>query len=301
MPRFRSERRSTPRPRPRVLLTGATGGLGPRIAGALAQRGADLALSALPDPVLDQLATRLGPAAVAFPADLRDPEAPARIVAAARRVHGGIDVLVHNAGVERIGAYAGQPLSALDEVVRVNLLSAMHLSRLLLPGMVERGYGRLVYVSSMAGKTGPACAGAYAASKAGLIALARSLRAEHRGTGVTASVVVPGFVRDEGMYERGRREAGFHGSFLLGTTTADAVARAVVRAVDGDEPELVVQRGPARLVVALVELFPRRIGQRVNRWVGADRIFTAWAAARAGGRSGGEVDVVEDQGREERP
>lgn len=273
-------------PRRRVLLTGATGGLGPVVAARLAETGASLALSALPEPELEELATRLavdddGSIAVAIPEDLRDPMAPARLVSAATEALGGIDVLVHNAGVESIGRFEIQSAESLEEVMRVNLLAAMEVSRRVVPGMLERGRGRLLFMASMSGKTSPAFTGAYSVSKAGLLALARTLREEYRGTGVSATAVVPGFVGGAGMYERGRQAVGFRESRLLGTTTADRVARAVVRALDRDPPEVLVQRGPARLVTALAELLPGLVGERLNRWAGANRLFREWADARA--------------------
>lgn len=279
----------------RVLLTGATGGLGPAVAARLAEAGASLALSAFPEPELDDLAARLGvddddrPTAVAIPEDLRDPMAPGRLVSAATEAFGGIDVLVHNAGLECIGRFETQSAESLEEVCRVNLLAAMELSRQLLPGMLERGHGRLLFMASMSGKTSPAFTGAYSVSKAGLLALSRTLREEYRGTGVSATAVVPGFVGDAGMYERGRREAGFRESRLLGTTTADEVARAVVHALERNPPEVLVQRGPARLVTALAELLPGLVGERLNRWAGANRVFREWAEARAKGSSIGGV------------
>lgn len=262
----------------RALLTGATGGLGPALAEALHEAGMELVLSALPGPELERLSRRLG--ARAHAADLRDPGSAARLGELAVATPGGVDVLVHNAGVERVGRFAEQGTSALEEVVRVNLLAAMELSRRLLPAMEDRGWGRLVFISSLAGKTGPACTGAYAASKAGLVALARTLRCEYEGTGVTASAVVPGFVRGAGMYVRGAAEAGVGASWLMGTVTPEAVARAVLRAVRGEDPEPVVQRGPTRLALAAAELFPGLVGRRLNRWAGSDRFFRSWAEAR---------------------
>jgi NAD(P)-dependent dehydrogenase (short-subunit alcohol dehydrogenase family) len=262
----------------RVLLTGATGGLGPEMAAALHDAGTTLVLSALPGPELEALARRLD--SRALPVDLRDPAAPARLAELATATLGGVDVLVHNAGVERVGRFTDQTAWALEEVVRVNLLAAMDLSRRLLPAMEARRWGRLVFISSLAGKTGPACTGAYAASKAGLVALARTLRCEYEGTGVTASVVVPGFVRGAGMYGRGEAKSGVGASWLMGTVTSEAVARAVLRAVRGDDPELMVQRGPTRLALAAAELFPGLVGKRLNRWVGSDRFFRRWAEAR---------------------
>jgi NAD(P)-dependent dehydrogenase (short-subunit alcohol dehydrogenase family) len=279
-----------------VLVTGATGGVGPSVCRALAREGATLALSALPDRELDAVVADVRGAArggefeageggkrgrvEGFPIDLRDRAAPSELVARVTERIGAVDVLVHSAGMERVGRFETQTVADIEDVVRVNLVTALHLARLLLPGMRDRGWGRLVFVSSLTGKTGPAYTGAYAASKAGLGALARTIRAEYRGTGVTTAVVVPGFVRDHGMYARARTAAGFRPAWALGTVRREAVARAVVRALTQGLPEVLVQPGPTRLVLALGELFPGLVGQRLSAWAGADRLFREWAEQR---------------------
>lgn len=271
----------------RVLLTGATGGLGPPIARSLARAGYRLGLSALPGPELDRLAAELE--APALPLDLRDPDGPARLVDATKRaLDGAPDALVHNAGMEAVGRFELQPPDVLEAVLRVNLMAAMGLSRRLLPDMLAHGRGRLVFMASMAGRTAPPFTSSYAASKAGLVALARSLRQEYRGRGVSATVVIPGFVRGAGMFERGRLQAGFRPSPVLATVGTEAVARAVLRALESDEPEILVQRGPVRVVLALADLFPGLLGERMNRWVGANRIFREWAEYRAAAGSGSD-------------
>lgn len=280
----------------RVLLTGATGGLGPALTRALADAGAALAISGLPGSGLSAVAEGLaggrsprgdprgpdkaGLPIVPLPADLRAPGAAARLVQDAVAALGGVDVLVHGAGVEHVGRFETQTPESLEEIVGVNLLAAMHLSRALVPGMLARGSGRLIFVGSLSGKVGPPYTGAYAASKAGLIALSRTLRAEYRGRGVSASVVVPGFVRGAGMYHRARREAGFGRVWALRTVGVESVVRAVLRALDRDAPEVLVQPGPTRLMLALGELLPGLVGQRLGAWSGADRLFREWADAR---------------------
>lgn len=277
----------------RALLTGATGGLGPGIAEALAGAGASLVLSALPEPALGVTAERLaaaGARVVAVPADLRDPGASADLAERARAAFGGIDLLVHNAGLERVGRFESQSLPEMEAVVRVNLLSAMHLARVVVPDMLAGGWGRLVFVSSLSGKVGPAHVGPYAASKAGLVALGRSIRAEYRGRGISASTVVPGFVRDVGMYARGQRQTGFRSSWILRTIPPESVVRAVMRALERDLPEVLVQPGPTRLSLALGELMPRLLGQRLSLLAGADRLFRQWSDARAGERDAGAAE-----------
>jgi short-subunit dehydrogenase len=288
-----------------TLVTGATGGLGPLVAEALAEAGAKLALSGLPGSGLDEVAERLADAPggrpTVLPVDLRTPGVAARLADDAVSALGGVDVLVYGAGLERVGRFEAQTPDALEDVLRVNLLSAAHLARAVVPGMLAQGYGRMVFVASLSGKVGPPYTGAYAASKAGLIGLARSLRSEYRGRGVSASAVVPGFVRGVGMYARAREAAGFRRAWALGTVRADAVAGGVLRALRHDPPEVLVQPGPTRWMLTLGELLPGLVGQRLAEWSGASRLFREWADARVDpeGTPPGALPGVEDAGRGE--
>jgi NAD(P)-dependent dehydrogenase (short-subunit alcohol dehydrogenase family) len=134
------------------------------------------------------------PAVEPIAADLGDLGQAAALVGRAEAMLGPIDLLVNNAGIEPAAAYRALNEDELEAVVRVNLLAPMVLARRALPGMLERGRGHIVTVSSMAGKAGTACNTAYATTKAGLVGLTRSLRAELAGQPVGASVVCPGFV-----------------------------------------------------------------------------------------------------------
>jgi short-subunit dehydrogenase len=265
-----------------VLLTGATGGLGPVMARALASAGARLALVALPDDgELEALALELGAQAVA--ADLSSLAALAPLVAEVEAGSGPVDVLVNNAGVEVLAAHARIPLEAIDGMVQVNLTAPLALARLVLPGMVRRGWGRIISTASVAGRAFPPYLAAYGATKAGLIAFTHSLNDELRGTGVRASAVVPGFVHDVGMFHRLFEPAAARVPTLLGTAHVSAVAAAVVRAARTGQAELLVNPGPARYTAPLARAFPgfaswlgRRIGVHAmlravaDRWPGGD-------------------------------
>ena len=111
-------------------------------------------------------------------------------------------------------------------------------------------------MSSTAGKHGPAYGAAYGVSKAGLISLTESLRGEFHGRGVSASVICPGFTHDGGIYERMKQAAGRGTPPQMGATSADAVARAVVKAIRNDRPEVLVNWPPMRPVFVLAELWP---------------------------------------------
>src|SRR5436309_7263265 len=123
-------------------------------------------------------------------------------------------------------------------MVDLNLTAPMLLTHRVLPGMLERGRGHIVFIASLAGKLGPAYEAPYAATKAGLIGLTQSLRAEHLKAPVGFSVVCPGFVAGEGMYQR-MVDEGIESNRLLGTTTIEKVAEGVVEAIREDLPQVV--------------------------------------------------------------
>jgi short-subunit dehydrogenase len=265
-----------------VLLTGATGGLGPVIARALAGAGARLALVALPDDgTLDSLAREL--AAEAFAVDLSSTAALAPLVAEAEAAVGPVDVLVNNAGVAVTASHARTPMDRIDRTVRVNLVAPLGLARVVLPSMLDRGWGRIISMASVAGRSFPPYLATYAATKAGLIAATHSLNEELRGTGVRASAVVPGFVEGTGMTHELFAPTGARVPMLLGMAQGSAVAAAVVRAARTGEAELLVNPGPARYTAPFARAFPgfaawlgRRIGIHAmlldvaERWPVAD-------------------------------
>src|SRR4051812_59108 len=204
-----------------ALLTGAAGGIGHHIADALALRGARLIASDVDEAELGEAA--LPAEAVRVAADLRDPAEIERLVAEAGEIH----VLVNCAGLEYTGAYAQQEVAEIDDIVRVNLLAPMLLIRAVLPGMLARGDGHVVNIASIAGKGPAPFLTAYGTTKAGLIGLTRSLRVEHRGSGVRFSAVSPGFVAREGMYAR-MAAGDVKAPFALGTVPPERVAHAVI-------------------------------------------------------------------------
>lgn len=249
-----------------VLLTGGTGGLGPVMARALAAEGARLALVALPeDEALHALARELG--ATAYPSDLSMAAALEPLLVEVEAGTGPVDVLINNAGVEITAPHARIPAADIDRLVSVNLAAPLGLARLVLPGMIDRGWGRIISIASVAGRAFPPYLAAYGATKAGLIAFTHSLNDELHGTGVRACAVVPGFVHGTGMFHRRFEPAGARVPMLLGTAQASAVAAAVVRVARTGQAELLVNPGPARYAAPIARAFPgfaswlgRRIG-----------------------------------------
>jgi short-subunit dehydrogenase len=181
-------------------------------------------------------AARLG--AVGLVADLAAPDARARLAEQATAVHGRIDILVNNAGIGWSGPFPEMPMPHLRRLVEVDLVAPLELTRLLLPGMLERDRGALCFVSSIAGRVGVAGEAAYAAAKAGLDAFAESLRAEAAGTGIRVGVVIPTAVRTGFFDARGRGYQRTRPRPVAPETVADAVLRTLTHGA----PELWVPR-----------------------------------------------------------
>ena len=189
---------------------------------------------------------------------------------------GTVDLLVNNAGIEMISRYHMLEPDDIERSINVNLTSAMVLTRLVLPGMLGRKRGHIVNISSLSAKAGPPCAESYTATKAALIAFTESLRAEYQGTGVSASVICPGFVT-AGIYQRIFEETGFCAPRLLGTSSGEMVGLAVVRAIKENYPEIIINRGPQRLLSAIAEFSPR-LAERVVNHIGVVEWFMKYVA-----------------------
>jgi short-subunit dehydrogenase len=218
------------------LVTGASSGIGRASAERLARMGARVVGLGRDEDALAELVRRTGGRSVT--ADLGVGGEAARAAAAARGAFGRIDVLVNCAGQGWLGPFADQAPEGIERLVRVNLLGTLLLTRAVLPEMLERGAGRVVVVSSIAGHVGVREEATYAATKAGLNAFSESLRQELRGTGVTVTVVSPGAVDTPFFERRGRPYPRTHPR----PVSVDRVARAVVAAARDGRPQLYVPR-----------------------------------------------------------
>ena|SRR5215211_3836754 len=232
-----------------LLLTGATGGLGQAIAVALADRGASLALTARKEDALNELAASLPGEHRIVPADLAEDGAAERLAAEA----GQVDGLVANAGLPGTGTIESFSPDDTKRALRVNLEAPMMLARELVPSMREKRDGHLVFVSSLSGKAPSPRSAIYAATKFGLRGFALCLRADLAGTGVGVSLVVPGFIREAGMFA----ESGAKPPAGMGTSSPQDVGAAVVKAIERDKVEVAVAPLQTRALAHLGLATPR--------------------------------------------
>src|SRR3989442_2284014 len=254
-----------------ALVTGVSRGIGQHIARSLADEGYNLVLASRSVAETDALATELrslGATALAVPTDLIDEHSLQALVTAAEREFGGVDVLVNNAGGDPQREFDQMAWAENENIFRLNVLAPMHLTHALLPGMLQRGRGHIVNISSIAGRVGFPYTEAYAAAKDGLIGFTRVLRNDYRSRGVTASVIVLGAIRDAGQGQRTADQLGMKMP-VMGTSPAKAVGKAVVAAIEKDRAEIVVMPGPGRLIKALMDLLPS-MGPAMNQATGAN-------------------------------
>jgi 3-oxoacyl-[acyl-carrier protein] reductase len=177
-----------------ALVTGASGGIGGAIARALHRQGATVAVAGRRGAALDALVAELGERAHAQIGDLADPEAPDRLVREAEAAMGRIDILVNNAGITRDALALRLKDEDWQAVIDVNLTAAFRLVRAALRGMIRRRHGRVIAIASVVGITGNAGQANYAATKAGLIGMAKSLAAETATRGITVNCIAPGLI-----------------------------------------------------------------------------------------------------------
>jgi len=192
-----------------ALVTGASGGIGAAIARALAAQGARVGLSGTRETALAALAGELEGAAV-LPCNLADSRAADGLVARAEDALGPLDILVSNAGLTRDGLFLRMKDEDWQAVLDVNLTAGFRLVRSALRGMMRRRRGRIVAVSSVVGVTGNPGQANYAASKAGMIGMAKAVAAEVAARGVTVNCIAPGFIdtaMTRGMNDRQRAAA----------------------------------------------------------------------------------------------
>jgi 3-oxoacyl-[acyl-carrier protein] reductase len=268
-----------------AIVTGASHGIGQYIARALAARNMNLLLVARSQAELNRLAGELRGAITVSTAaiDLGGPQAARQIADAAAAEMGSVDVLVNNAATEPQTRFHVLTPAEIEHVLQVDLISPLLLARLLLPGMLQHGYGRIVNISSLAGHTSFPHTEAYAAAKDGLTAFSRVLHSDYRRSGVSATSLILGPVKDAGLSARTLAETGLTASTTF-SVRPQQVAAATLRAIDKPKPEMVISAGPGRMLKALMDYFPG-LGPALNRLSGADRLMASVADYRETART----------------
>ncbi len=258
-----------------VLLTGATGGIGHAIARACAAEGAKLVLTGRRTEVLAGLASELGAENLAV--DLADRAQLDALLDA----HGEADVLIANAALPATGLITELTPTQIDRMLDVNLRAPIMMAQRMVPGMLARGAGHLVFISSLAGKVPAAHSSMYNATKFGMRGFAGALREELHGTDVGVSTIFPGFIRDAGMFV----EADIELPRGVGTRSPEDVASAVVRAIQKDVREVDVAPLSMRAGVMVAGLAPE-LASRFQRKLGGADVAERLAAGQASRRDG---------------
>ena len=264
-----------------ALITGASQGIGKVVAGALAREGMHLILAARSVDKLDAVATELrksGVRVLTVPTDVSKREDLERLVATSVAEFGALDVLVNNAGIEAFQAFHDIPVDRIEATIQTNTIGSIVLTRLVIPVMQKQGGGRIINMASTAAIQAPPYGATYAATKASLLQFTMALRLEYAGSGISATAICPGFTDDGGIYEVIKQEMGRRVPWMIGGTTAEKVAKKVIKALRTDPPRIIVDRPALRVFFAIAFVFPR-FGEWLTHKV-ATRFFRKLATKR---------------------
>jgi short-subunit dehydrogenase len=252
----------------KVLLTGATGGVGRAIARALHARGAALVLTGRRAGVLEELRAELAERAETVAADLSDPDAARRLA----EQDDSIDVLVANAALPATGRLDSFTPEQIDRALDVNLRVPLQLVQALLPGMLTRGKGHIVLISSLSGKIASPRSSVYCATKFGLRGFGLALHEELRSAGVGVTTICPGFIREAGMFV----DSGAELPRGIGTSSPQDVADAVIEGIERNSAEIDVAPLAMRSGAKIFTAAPS-VGAAISRALGGGRIAASVA------------------------
>ena len=178
----------------KALITGASGGIGGEIARTLHKAGADIAISGTRLESLNSLAEEIGSNVQIFQCNLKDPVAVDDLLKTTSEKMGGIDILINNAGITRDNLFMRMSDEDWLDVLNVNLTATMKLCKGMIRGMMKNRWGRIINISSVVGTTGNPGQANYAASKAGMVGMSKSLAFEVASRGITVNIIAPGFI-----------------------------------------------------------------------------------------------------------
>ncbi|WP_020574847.1 SDR family NAD(P)-dependent oxidoreductase [Actinopolymorpha alba] len=242
-----------------AVVTGASSGIGQAVAERLASMGCQLLLVGRNPDRLHEVARRTGGEPVV--ADLENPDALADLAARLAKLQPAPDLLINNAGIGRVGSVSEPDGHHFERLLAVNLRAPVTLTQAVLPAMLERGRGHLVFVSSIAAMLGVAREAGYAAGKAGLHVFAASVHAEVAQAGIGVTTVVPGIVDTDFFARRGTPYPRRFPRPLPPARIADAL----IKAVERERVEVIVPRW-LRVPVALRALAPTTYARLAGRW-----------------------------------
>jgi uncharacterized protein len=254
-----------------VLVTGATGGIGQVIARAFASRGARVLLTGRRLDVLEPLASEISARAVAC--DLSRREDVERLIAEA--LEAKIEVLIANAGLPASGVLTELTQDEIDRMLEINLRAPIALARALAPAMIERRRGHMVFISSLSGKVTSPASSIYSATKFGLRGFALASREDLRRYGVGVSVVLPGFIREAGIFADAHVELPRG----VGTRSPEDVASGVISAIEQNRAEVEIAPAFLRLGAGFAALAPQ-LAATVSRRLGGERVAQDLAAGQ---------------------
>lgn len=240
-----------------AIVTGASRGLGVRIAEALAAKGAHVALAARSADDLQDAASRVqarGVRAIAVATDVTRTEDLQRLVERTNAELGPPDLLVNNAGVQKVTHFENVDPSDIAWIINTNVVALETLTRLVLPGMIERRRGHICNIASLSGRTAYPYNTIYASSKHAVVGFSWSLREEMRPYGVEVSVICPGFVSDEGMFAR--RHPDDPPPKIARMVTPGEVASKTIDAIEKNKAEVIVTGGLGNIVDVFHALSP---------------------------------------------
>lgn len=251
-----------------VLVTGASGGIGTALVLGIAERGATVTLSGTRQDALDDLAKRVNGSAIV--ADLSKPEAPEQLLADA----GPIDVLIANAALPASGLIEDFSIEQIDRALDINLRAPIVMAKLAAAQMAARGFGHLVFISSLSGKTASGRTALYSATKFGIRGFALSLREDLRPHGVGVSAIFPGPIRDAGMIADAKVKVP-----KIATRSTQNVATATIRAIERNIAEIDVAPFALRFSALLGGAAPT-LSAAINRRTGSDGLMAEISEAQ---------------------
>ena len=246
-----------------VLITGASRGIGRYIAYAIAKRGGNVALLALPSDIkrlqnLEKKLTRFNTKVKYFAADLSDYKQLSDAVENVSKEFGHIDILISNAAIESIGVFERQTEQMIMDSIAVNLTAPILMTKKLLPKMISQGAGHVVVLSSYAGKIGSPYQSVYSATKAGLIKWVIGMNRELKGCGVSFSVISPSYVSQSGMYSNilNKSTDKLNTPKIAGEVTPHEVVKAVICSIQKNRTDVIVGSPFLRIFATINELMP---------------------------------------------